>query len=115
MTKRLTLVPAYGRDYKSKKAVQADLAANKDFTICDISCQYDGKYANLQDLKAAGYEELNVRYKRLTMVTVIKMSEVWAEHDRACQEGLKAIKAKFAPMTVGAVLEDMKARQARRN
>ena len=27
MPKRLTLIPAYGRDYKSKKAVQEDLDA----------------------------------------------------------------------------------------
>ena len=29
----LTLVPAYGRDYKSKKAVLADWEANIDFLI----------------------------------------------------------------------------------
>lgn len=42
------LIPAYGRDYKSKKAIQADLEANKDFVIADISSQYDGKPVNLE-------------------------------------------------------------------
>ena len=70
--KRLTLVPAYGRDYKSKAAVEADLRAGKDFTICDMSCSDDGRYANLQDLQGE-YDQVNIRYARLTKVTVIKL------------------------------------------
>ena len=69
--KCLTLTPAYGRDYRSKKAVQTDWDANKDFTICDMSCPDDGRYANKTDLASAGYEEVNIRYKRLANVAVI--------------------------------------------
>ena len=106
MPTRLTLVPAYGRDYKSKKDLLTHLAGNNDFTICDISCQYDGKYANFTDLKKAGYAELNVRYKRLTMVAVFKMSDIQAECDKACQAALKEVrKVKLPLMTVGDVLE----------
>lgn len=71
MPKRLTLIPAYGRDYKSKKAVQQDWDENKDFTICDMSCPDDGRYANKSDLVQAGYDEVNIRYKRLANVAVI--------------------------------------------
>jgi hypothetical protein len=70
---RLSLIPASGRDYKSKKAVEADLRADKDFIIADMSNPYDGKPANLPDLKQAGYTELNIRYQRLTRVAVISI------------------------------------------
>lgn len=47
----LTLKPAYGRDYKSKKSVLLDFNANKDFIICDLSNRYDGKPINKQDME----------------------------------------------------------------
>lgn len=72
--KSLTLVPAYGRDYKTKAAVEADLRAGKDFLVQDISAgRDDGRYANLEDLKTGGYGEVRIRYKRLTQVTIIKL------------------------------------------
>jgi len=67
---RITLVPAYGRDYKSAKAVKADFDAGKDFTINDMSSKWDGKVANKQDL--AGHT-CNIRYNNLRSVTVIKV------------------------------------------
>ncbi|HEY1700743.1 MAG TPA: hypothetical protein VGG75_13605 [Trebonia sp.] len=66
----LTVVPAYGRDYKSKAAVLADWNAGKDFQINDMSSPDDGRYINKLD-KPAGVT-LSVRYKNLTMVTLIK-------------------------------------------
>lgn len=61
----LTLVPAYGRDYKSKKEVLADWSADKDFLIADFSHPYDGKPMNRQDaetdMKGA---TINIRYKQ---------------------------------------------------
>ena len=65
----MNLVPAYGRDYKSAKAVKADWDANKDFTIADISSPHDGRYINKQDAPNGTY---NIRYKQLTQVCVIK-------------------------------------------
>lgn len=67
----LTLVPSYGRDYKSGKEVQADWDANKDFTINDMSSPDDGRQINKQD--ATPGMTLNIRYKRLTQVKVIKV------------------------------------------
>lgn len=69
----LTLVPAYGRDYKSKKAVLADWEANRDFLIQDISSPYDGRYINKQDATSLKSTTFNIRYKSLTQICVVKV------------------------------------------
>lgn len=61
------LTPAYGRDYKSKKEVQADFDANKDFTV-----QPEGSYSTKAELRAMGYNEVNIRYGKLRKVAVLK-------------------------------------------
>ena len=63
----MTLVPSYGRDYKSKAAVQADWDAGKDFTIADFSSPHDGRQINLQDAQREG-GTFNIRYKRLANI-----------------------------------------------
>ena len=68
MAKRITLVPAYGRDYKNKKTLLQDFNDNKDFIIMDMSSPYDTKPANKSDLK--GYTCM-IRYERLTKICVI--------------------------------------------
>lgn len=67
---RLTLVPAYGRDYKSQKEVREAWNTGKDFLINDMSSTYNGKYVNKDDL-VEWTGTLNIRYKRLTQVCVI--------------------------------------------
>lgn len=67
MTRYLSAVPAYGRDYKSKKEVLADWEAGKDFLIQDFQ---ESGYINKAD-KPAGVT-LNIRYKKLTQICVIK-------------------------------------------
>jgi hypothetical protein len=67
------LVPAYGRDYKSKKAVQEAIAANKDFVIANIMHPDDGRYANCADLKSEGYTHAMVRYGRLTKIAQVPL------------------------------------------
>jgi hypothetical protein len=69
----LTLVPAYGRDYKSKKAVLADWEADKDFLIQDMSSPHDGRYTNKTDCLAAGIKSVRIRYKSLTQSCVIQL------------------------------------------
>ena len=64
----MTLTPAYGRDYKSAKAVKEDWETNKDFKIADISSPYDGKMINKQDAPKGTY---HIRYKKLTQICVI--------------------------------------------
>jgi hypothetical protein len=63
----VSAVPAYGRDYKSQKAVREDWAAGKDFMIADMVLS---GYVNKDDKPADMV--LNIRYKRQTMVCVIK-------------------------------------------
>ena len=75
MTKRINLVPAYGRDYRSRKAIIADLQKNMDFSIRDISCPWDGKVANLRDLTGS-YDTITVRYSKLTKVCSINLKEL---------------------------------------
>lgn len=66
----LTLVPAYGRDYKSAKEVVADWEANKDFLINDISSQFDGKYINR--LQVPPNSVIKIRYKQLRQTRMIR-------------------------------------------
>lgn len=64
---RLTVIPAFGRDYKSAKAVNADFLANKDFQICDMSSRDDGRYINAEQL--APGDTLAIRYSNKTKQT----------------------------------------------
>lgn len=64
----LHLVPAYGRDYKSKKAVLEDWNAGKDFEAVGIT---GSGYINKTGAQEQGVTSVNIRYKRLTQVTVI--------------------------------------------
>lgn len=66
---RYTLTPAYGRDYKSRAAVLADLNAGKDFMVF---CGRDMPL-NLEYMKRADVQEFNVRYNELRRVAVFKI------------------------------------------
>lgn len=64
------LTPAYGRDYKNSKEAKIDFENGKDF----VYHGYDGPYGyvNKEDLRE-GYKAVNIRYKKNTCVTVIKL------------------------------------------
>ena len=63
----LTLTPAYGRVYNSKREVLADYNAGKDF----IS-QPDGRYANIDTAIRMLATHIQIRYgKRLEKVMVV--------------------------------------------
>jgi hypothetical protein len=50
MSKWITLVPAYGRDYETAEEVLAHWVTGKDFLIQDISmCRDDGRYTSCRD------------------------------------------------------------------
>ena len=66
-----TLTPAYGRDYRSKAAVIADLNGNRDFIT-----QPWGQYINLEQLVQSHASTVNVRYQRLTKVAVFTIPEL---------------------------------------
>lgn len=71
----MILIPAYGRDYTSKKAMLVDFDSNKDFRICDMSLPDDGRYTNKKELLDSGMvgKSVNIRYKKLTQIAVIKL------------------------------------------
>lgn len=69
----MTLTPAYGRDYKNKKAIEASLAAGEDFVMNDYGHPYDGRYVNIEGLRHEGCVTVNVRYGNLRKVCVIKV------------------------------------------
>ena len=69
----LTLVPAYGRDYKSAQAVREDWMANKDFIIKTFLCPYDGRAINrsqyLTDCMTKYGRRVKFRYVKTTKLT----------------------------------------------
>jgi hypothetical protein len=67
----VSLVPAYGRDYKSKKEVLSDWDANKDFIIQCYAHPYDGKPVNKSS--AVKSEKYSIRYARLTKSVNVTM------------------------------------------
>jgi hypothetical protein len=68
----MTLIPAYGRDYKSIAQVKADFEANKDFEIASIGPDC-GRYANRAALAKAGVKSVMIRYARLTKVVEVEV------------------------------------------
>jgi hypothetical protein len=69
------IIPAYGRDYKSAKAVISDFDLNKDFRVCDISDRNDGKYVNKTDLQSIGVKTVFIRYARLSRITEARIGK----------------------------------------
>lgn len=65
MVTRITVVPAYGRDYKSQAEVQAAYDEGKDFIVQDIGSGQNGRATSKRDLEGTDVV-LVVRYARLT-------------------------------------------------
>jgi len=64
----MTIIPAYGRDYKSAKTALADWADNKDFQIADVSCPWNGAYVSRNQLEPT--ETVTIRYNQLRRVVL---------------------------------------------
>ena len=60
-----TLIPAYGRDYKSKKALLEDFNSGKDFYLnSPIGCGY----CSISDFSKGA--KINFRYNKLMKILV---------------------------------------------
>lgn len=71
----MTLIPAYGRDYKSKAEVVSAFIAGKDFEAVSIgSAGYIG-YEEVKDMAKSGEQHLNIRYKKQTQVAVLRVDK----------------------------------------
>lgn len=60
----LSLIPAYGRTYASRKAALADWEAGKDFKPTGLAAQQCGTYCsvrNAQALRDRGFTHLELR------------------------------------------------------
>lgn len=68
----MILTPAYGKDYSSKAEVLEAFLADKDFILNDVQSRWDGKPINRPQVEETGKSEVNVRYKKLARVVVLK-------------------------------------------
>ena len=67
----LTLLPAYGRDYKSKKLIIDDLNNDKDFLESTSL-----RAINKQQFKELNISSFNVRYDNQRKITNIKIKDL---------------------------------------
>ena len=67
----LTLLPAYGRDYKSKKLIIDYLNNNKDFLESSSL-----RAINKQQFKELNINSFNVRYDQQRKITNIKIKDL---------------------------------------
>lgn len=79
----LPLTPAYGRDYRSAKAVQEDFNKNSDFKCTD------GRYINLVDIIDANTkepgkfpDEIPVRYNKLQKVCMVNLPKAIKQREQ---------------------------------
>ena len=68
----MTLLPAYGRDYRSLKALLADLEADKDFIL--RAWDEPDTLANLSQLKDMKAGNVQVRYDKLRKTAVVNLT-----------------------------------------
>ncbi len=66
-----TLLPAYGRDYKSKRVIIDDLNNNKDFLESTSL-----RAINKQQFKELNISSFNVRYDQQRKITNIKIKDL---------------------------------------
>lgn len=64
-----TVIPAYGRDYKSQAEVKSDFLAGKDFQMQSIT--HGSGYCSIRDFESG--VTVNVRYAKLAKVLPIKV------------------------------------------
>ena len=67
----LTLLPAYSRDYKNKKAIIEDLNNNRDFLESTSL-----RAINKQQFKELNISSFNVRYYNQRKITNIKVKDL---------------------------------------
>ena len=67
----ITLLPAYGRDYKSKKLIIDDLNNNRDFLESTSL-----RAINKQQFKELEISSFNVRYDQQRKITNIKIKDL---------------------------------------
>ena len=63
----MTVIPAYGRDYKTAVAAKTDWKLGKDFIVADFFSPDAGRPINCHDAKNAGIK-IAIRFNNLTKI-----------------------------------------------
>lgn len=71
----LTLVPAYGRDYKNESSVLKDWKGGKDFKISTIMSKWNGAYCSIRDIKEFPGKYIKIRYNQLQDFVLIPLTK----------------------------------------
>jgi len=68
----ITVIPAYGRDYKSEHDVLVDWRAGKDFLMVNQS----RSYINISDAEKFGVpqRQIRIRYNRKRSLVIVKVN-----------------------------------------
>ena len=72
---KLTLVPAYGRDYKSPQEVQSAWDSNQDFVVRDASSPWDGSYFNADDAKSTRVASVRIQFRGGREIFNLRLAE----------------------------------------
>jgi predicted Zn-dependent protease len=98
----LTLIPAYGRDYKSKADVLKDFIAGKDFESAGIfNTGYIG-YPEIEKMAKDRAVDVQIRYQKLSKVMVLYVSDLGIQdHNGKILHENEAFKAKKAVEKTG--------------
>lgn len=67
---RYTLMPAYGRDYRTADEVKQAFEGGKDFVLVS---HMQETYCNKEDLIAQGASGVNIRYRNGNYIAVINL------------------------------------------
>lgn len=70
----LTLVPAYGRDYKTSQDLIKDWEGGKDFRIA-TALYKGGSYTSIRDLQDFPGEHVKIRFNKLADFILVRISD----------------------------------------
>ncbi len=62
----MTVTPAYGKDYKTKKEALHAWTSGADFILNDFTSRWDGKPTSIRD----GHTSVQIRYDNLRKVCI---------------------------------------------
>ena len=68
MFKSLLVTPAYGRDYLTEEQARKAWDDGKDFL-----CYGTSSYVNKEDAEKAGLTEVRIKFRRKTLLAVVKV------------------------------------------
>lgn len=74
--KTVTAIPAYGRDYKSKKALLEDFKNGKDFNGIGLFAIGYFSIRDKEQLLKNGFTHISFRYAKQTKIHVVELAKI---------------------------------------